>query len=188
MRALITFVNHTYGSVGTYHVSLTITTANGCTRTHSQWVSVRSLGECCKTMDREKDKEITYNYGNTDYVVKSILRVTNFVGFHRVCTRVVHYKKNKNVKIETKTTIKGLGTSAIGDLNFYADTNNVCGTRKTIKEVSDYKDKCKSRIQEDRPIGVPFKVEKEALIDRFRVNAKRNDWERSSVKLHDKPC
>ncbi|MDR2979331.1 MAG: PKD domain-containing protein [Bacteroidales bacterium] len=182
------FVNHTYGSVGTYHVSLTVTTASGCTSTRSQWVSVRSLGKCCKTMDREKDKEITYNYGNTDYVVKSILRVTNFVGFHRVCTRVVHYKKNKNVKIEAKTPTKGLGTAADGDLNFYADTNNVCGTRTKIERVWDYKDKCKSRIQRDKGMGMPFTIEKEALIDLFRVNAKRNDWERSSVKLHDKPC
>ncbi|MDL2297500.1 PKD domain-containing protein, partial [Bacteroidales bacterium OttesenSCG-928-B11] len=178
-------VNHTYSQAGSYDVTITTTTSNNQTDLVTKSITVEASSACCKACDKDKSNDNSYSYGNKNYSVKSVLRVTNVWPWHRICSRIVHYEiKSNSKKKEVNTPITGIGAGFEGYI-----VNALCEDPTEVA-LGKSVDKKKSRICFDKGFGAHFvfRVQRNALHSSYYVRAKYSLWRLGGVSLHDKPC
>jgi hypothetical protein len=177
---------HTFNHNAVFNVRLTIHTNNNCNHAYNRTVTISNAGLCCLPNDREVEKN---NLLANNRRIKSIIRVTNIWPFHRICSRVIHQKKNK-ANCWVRERVAQLTTGYNGTIyNLYNNDNNVCGTPTSA---SDYKTKNNNSgvTIDNGNNGVAFRISRESIGTYFKYKRNNNDALATGIgpKIHQEPC
>ncbi|MEG2069929.1 MAG: PKD domain-containing protein, partial [Bacteroidales bacterium] len=177
---------HQFNHNATFHVRLTIYTDQYCSSAYMQQVQITNSNVCCKANAREVEKEILLFNGEKK--VKSVIRVTNLWPFHRICSRVVHYKK-KNGNNYVREKVNGMVTGVTGLIYRYNSGDDECGQVEDCTLFTPLKYN-RSGITYDYGVGIPFRVSKESLQARFqlRYNSNGNWIIGDGPSIHQESC